>query len=285
MEINHIPVYRMEEHHEAFYIWNKAIEDGVIPSFGLTLLHVDHHPDFEMGAYRGGLEPIFGTIEEKKRFTYETLGIADFIAPAIYEGIFNEYVYVHQFYPMLSKKEERVLIFTSQGFLQSLQVSALIRPAVLKENANHRFFFYQEGGIGHFSPKQPVVLDIDLDYFCWDDSLSTGEEKIIEITKEAYEDFLSNPLHPYRILPRALVTVVQREGHYYLKCAEVFKPDPIPSGETIDKRIVRFGEWLKNENIHPALIDICRSCHSGYTPVPVWKQIEERLFEVLREVL
>ena len=46
-----IPVYIMEEHHEAFYYWNYFIECGLIPPKHNYLLHIDHHDDMEAGGY------------------------------------------------------------------------------------------------------------------------------------------------------------------------------------------------------------------------------------------
>jgi len=54
-----VPLYIIEEHHEAFYIWNKTTEQGFLPPFGNTLLHVDHHTDFEGGSYGADFSALF----------------------------------------------------------------------------------------------------------------------------------------------------------------------------------------------------------------------------------
>ena len=46
-----IPVYCMEEHHEAFYYWGLAVENGYLQKEGNTLFHIDHHDDLENGGY------------------------------------------------------------------------------------------------------------------------------------------------------------------------------------------------------------------------------------------
>ena len=46
-----IPVYCMEEHHEAFYYWGLAVENGYLQKEGNTLFHIDHHDDLENGAF------------------------------------------------------------------------------------------------------------------------------------------------------------------------------------------------------------------------------------------
>lgn len=279
-----IPLYTIEEHHQAFYIWNKAIEDKIIPPCGLTLLHVDHHPDMEYGAYRGGLGALFGSLEEKRAFTYHSLGIADFIYPAIYEGIFSELVYVHNFLPILGPSEQRYISCKSDGGLMVEKLTPLLRRAILAQEADQRFFAYQEGGLGEFHPVQPVVLDIDLDYFCWDDSLSTAEVKKMEITPEAYDEFVQNPLHPFRILPRALLEVQKEGKRCYLYYRESLNPEPIPAWEVVEKRIDRLISWLGKCLFRPIMIDICRSCHSGYMPLPMWKQVETDFLKKLEGV-
>jgi hypothetical protein len=40
-----IPTTTIEEHHEAFFVWGRAIRSGLLPPEGSTLLHVDEHSD------------------------------------------------------------------------------------------------------------------------------------------------------------------------------------------------------------------------------------------------
>lgn len=84
-----IPVYIMEEHHEAFYYWNYFIECGLIPPKHNYLLHIDHHDDMEAGGYDWDFRIPWESLEQIRTFTYEKLGIADFITPALYQGIFD----------------------------------------------------------------------------------------------------------------------------------------------------------------------------------------------------
>ncbi len=43
-----IPLYIIEEHHEAFFIWNYAIMKNIIADRKHTLLHVDEHDDMSV---------------------------------------------------------------------------------------------------------------------------------------------------------------------------------------------------------------------------------------------
>lgn len=85
-----MPFLTMEEHHEAFYYWGLAVEKGWIPPQGNVLFHVDHHDDLTCGGYFHDFSKSFLTLEERRVFTYSALGIADFIVPALYEGLFSQ---------------------------------------------------------------------------------------------------------------------------------------------------------------------------------------------------
>ena len=43
-----IPVVLMEEHHEAFLVWEVARQKGWLPTEGSFLLHVDAHSDLSL---------------------------------------------------------------------------------------------------------------------------------------------------------------------------------------------------------------------------------------------
>ncbi len=51
-----IPLHVLEEHHEAFLLWQIAIRAGVLPARGNTLLHVDEFPDDGVPRLRRSLE-------------------------------------------------------------------------------------------------------------------------------------------------------------------------------------------------------------------------------------
>lgn len=63
---------------------------------------------------------------------------------------------------------------------------------------------------------------MDLDYFCWDDSLLSVPEKRVEITKEAYEGCLADRYHPLRLLP-----------------ARTVKPQVVGGGEVLPRLLGR----------------------------------------------
>ena len=278
------PLYIIEEHHEAFYAWNVGIDRGAILPVGNTLLHVDHHSDLEYGSYPMALEAVFGTLAEKEQFTYSALGIADFIYPAIFEGVFNELVFIKNFSLFITSEKQQMITLADSKTLAVGESSSLMRQKIIDAEVPPRFFTHREGGLGAYTATRPVVLDIDIDYFCWDDALTTVPEKMIEITKEAYEDFTGNKRHPLRLLPRRLVNVKAIGDRYYLCAGENCLPEAAATEETIEKRINAFGKWLVRCQIQPAIIDLCRSRQSGYCPADKWEAIEALLLKKLAEI-
>ena len=273
-----IPVYCMEEHHEAFYYWGLAVENGYLQKEGNTLFHIDHHDDLENGGYFWDFTKPFLNLEERKRFTYESLGIADFIVPALYEGTFSKMYNMKAVLPKAFQSQERFVRRVSNNALVMGEYIPFIHASYRKEgNEKYKFFTYYEGSLTETERLENVVLDIDLDYFCWDDSLQTVSPKRIAITKEAYEEYLRNPYHPFRILPRRLLRTEEIDGIYYLRYEEPVICEKKADEAKIRKRIERFIEWIKKMEWQPKIITICRSMHSGYLPAEYAQFVEKEL--------
>ena len=278
------PLYIIEEHHEAFYIWNKAALAGHLPPFGNTLLHIDRHTDFECGAYAADFGTLFSSLEAISDFTYNYLGIADFICPAIYQGLFNEVVIVKDYSIILPAPQQRLVRIDGNGCLEVDNLTVFSRAALSKPEAEFRLFTYREGGLGNFSTPQEIALDIDIDYFCWDDSLSTVQDKRLEITETAYRELTGNPYHPFRLLPKAWLRPEEDGGRFYLSYIGLPSPGPLPEWEQVQKRINAFKRWLERNKVNPCMISVCRSRYSGYTPATMWADVENELLVRLGEV-
>ena len=280
-----IPVYCMEEHNEAFYYWGLAMENGYINPKGNTLFHIDHHDDLEGGSYFWDFTEPFHNLEERKKFTYESLGIADFIIPALYEGTFSK---IYNMKGLISKKfqsqEQFVRLVGNNALVRGNYIPFLHASYRKEENEKYSFFTYYEGSLSETEKLEQVVLDIDLDYFCWDDSLQTVPPKRIEITKEAYEEYQKNPYHPFRILPRRLLKTEEIDGKYYLRYEEPAICEKKAEEAKIRKRMECFLEWLKSVEWQPQIITICRSAHSGYLPFEYAQFVEELLKAGLEDV-
>lgn len=280
-----IGLFTMEEHHEAFYYWGLAVDRGLIAPRGNVLFHVDHHDDMVCGGYFHDFTKPFSDLDERKEFTYSVLGIADFIMPALYQGLFTEMFNMKGLVKQPFTTEERMINLRGKSVLRPGNYIPFLHSDKRKNGADgYGFYTYHEGALSDTEPLENVVLDIDLDYFCWDDSLSGVPPKRIEITKEAYEDFCSDPYHPFRILPRAMVRVEEVAGQYYLRYMEGPTEESLPDETIITSRVENFINWLSRQPWTPAIITICRSVHSGYLPLERAALVEEEVLAGLRSL-
>ena len=279
-----IPLKVIEEHNEAFSVWFDAVADGTVPR-GAVLIHVDHHDDMECGGYDHDFSIPVTTRQMAEDFVERSSGIADFIIPALWEGWFSSVVIVKSLLPENFKQEEQFIHHKGSGILLNGRVFPFVHGKYKgNPSSPYRFFTRWEGFGTPLEIDVPCVLDIDLDYFCWDNSLSTTDPKRMEITEEAYHQYCEDPHHPFRLFPRRLLRIVSEENRHYLEYKEYDITPPLADVQHIIKRVERLCNWLKENNIRPALIDICRSRYSGYTPSSRWKLVEDILLEHLEKL-
>lgn len=277
-----IPLFRMEEHHEAFLVWHYAIARQLMPASYNALLHIDEHSDWAAPRLRRSVESAGSTLSGIAAFTYEELDIGSFIWPAIYKGIFSEVYWMrHQHTMQLTQRrlsiravnEDRTEFQTGlacgSGLDERVVVHELLTP------------------YSPLSSASPVVLDIDLDYFS-SHSYPDYTGRRLEISREAYEEFTGNPYHFLRIAPGSKITAAREAGKYYFyfNCApgETGPRPPLISREEVAARMEALLQFLKASATVPLFIMICRSRYSGYTPRDQWQFIEDRLLSMLGEL-
>ncbi len=282
-----VPVIIVDEHHEAFWAWRFFIENNFIAQTENYLLHVDHHDDFECGGYACNFDNLPQTVAQAKEFTYEFLGIADFIYPAIYQKIFSTVHILKNLKPQ-ALQTENLFVRRADSQLESGKYIPFIHSGEKnKPDSRYKFFAKIDGGLNDDDkfPAENLVLDIDLDYFCWDDSLKSVPEKRVEITAAAYSEIIQNKNNPFRILPRKFLTFKEDGGRYFLVYAENLNRNPLPSEEKILKRIDRLIKYFVQVKLKPAAIDICRSSYSGYLPAERASFVEKNFIEKLGAVM
>ncbi|WP_169738587.1 UPF0489 family protein [Desulfofalx alkaliphila] len=286
-----VPLFIIEEHHEAFFIWHYGYFNKLINPFGNTLLRVDSHEDMLCGCLGESVDQLEEDLSRIYRFTYQQLGIATFIIPAIYRGVINNYTFLCKYSSYEGKRTDKyVASYKSEGKCFKIGEINGFLPLQLQSEGNpwgrHQFYRHQEIGLGSsFTTGQPLILDIDLDFFSCDNSLSSTVKRI-EITERAYHDFINNKYNPFRIMPDAALTAKKESDGYYLYYTEWQETPNYKkvSPDVIDKRISRFVDFLKQNDVKPKLIDICRSRFSGYTPGDQWEYIENKLIEGLGQL-
>jgi len=274
----------VEEHHECFFAWNYAVRRGWLQPAGNTLLHVDEHSDLSLPRLRRPIHSI-GDDADLARFTYDELDIGNFIWPAVYQGIFNRVLWLRHKHrsseswkrmALCAKNEERTEFITGSSLAGTKHADA----------ADMRWMEYSPITTeSTLRTDQPVVLDIDLDYFCSNQHPDySGQE--VEITRAAFEQFENDRYHFLRVAPGSDVRAEQRAGRYYLMFNQ-FAGKPAltvdePVRANIELRMTAFFDYLKHHAVRPVLVCICRSSRSGYTPKEHLGFIEERLMDALR---
>ena len=281
-----IPLFIFEEHYEAFLVWNYSLLNHLISQSNNTLLHVDEHSDMAVPKFNYSIHSIQDKLQKIQEFTYNELTIANFIVPAIYQGLFSQLYWLYQSTNEGKGSQRPILVHSHNGKGQVLMldincdVSSLaffnpdLKSVLFKSIKPH----------DKFPQSQSVVLDIDLDYFSCNPHYYHYQGKL-EVTKEQYDSFNGDQYHFLRFNLGSGIKSQAEKGKYYL----LFNPlttEAIPSklkvtNQKIMSRIDQFIEFLNKNDIKPQLIDICRSRLSGFTPEDQWQFIEKNLIEKL----
>lgn len=279
-----VPIVVVEEHHEAFYVWNYAVRSGWLQPRGYTLLHVDSHPDMMLPRLRRPLASIDDLVD-LAAFTYRELEISNFIWPAVYQGYFKRYVWIKHVHRLCS------------GGWRTIAIQAK------NDSATEFTLTPQEGLRGSCSPDaqvieytpattsdtiktdHPFVLDVDLDFFCCNEYPQPIYREL-EITKSSFEEIIHNRYQCLRVSPGDKVSVREKDGRYFLLYND-YEPTAVSSDRDrtfeIATRMEDLLSALDRSRITPELIVICRSFYSGYTPRRYCNSIQETFLSRLRE--
>ena len=277
---NDVPVVAVEEHHEAFYVWHYAAQEGWLEPNGNTLLHVDEHADMFLPRLRRPLTSI-SSLTDLAEFTYHELNIGNFIWPAVYLGFFSRVLWLRNKHEISAGGWRTLYICGKDGNKREFVAASSLASTPYADAEDVRSVEYAPVTTGEsLSTDLPVVLDIDLDYFCSNERPVVQRE--LEITASAFEEFHRDPYHFLRISPGVKVTAVARQGRYFLLYEDGSRPpDPIATESSLTERIDDFIRYLRLYSVVPPLIVVCRSLHSGYTPEKYGAFIENTLFNRL----
>ncbi|NOU17763.1 MAG: hypothetical protein HOO91_09415 [Bacteroidales bacterium] len=279
-----IPAFIIEEHHEAFIVWNYAIQHGIIPPRENILFHVDEHSDMGTPRFNRSIHELNGDIQEIKDFTYSELGIAGFIIPAVYKSIFNKVYWIRQKHRVEKTKGTKMYVRSYNQAGKRLMSGKVKDLKEIKEDPDRVFFDYHLEPIQTVPSKKRVVLDIDLDYFSCSGNPNELNELYLEITKEEYDNFKKNNYHRLRYFGIGKVDAeIKGEKYFYVlnNYREIYPNEFRVSENEILVRIENFVNNIITKSVKPSIISICRSRYSGYTPDDQWKYIEDTLLQHL----
>lgn len=275
-----IPLVVIEEHHEAFYVWHYAAQEGWLGRNGNTLLHVDEHADMFIPRLRRPITSI-SSLADLADFTYNELNISNFIWPAVYLGFFSRVLWLRNKHEISAGGWRTIYICCKERGKREFIAASSLASTPYADAEDIRSVEYAPVTTGEFlSTELPVVLDIDLDYFCSNERPIVRRE--LEITANAFEEFQRNPYHFLRISPGVKTTAMARQGRYFLLYEDGPEPPELIATErSLTERIDDFVSYVQLYSVVPPLIVVCRSLHSGYTPLKYGAFIESTLFNRL----
>src|SRR5690606_12072616 len=150
----------IEEHHEAFFVWQYAIQKGLLSKRENTLYHVDEHSDLSTPRFNTSIHDLNNNLEALKKFTYQELGIASFIMPAIYLGVFNKVVWFKQRHRSLPENAFNMFI-KSYGDDGMRLISGKTTNNILSSQEEKVSFVYERKILSEMIYDKNIVLDID----------------------------------------------------------------------------------------------------------------------------
>jgi len=280
-----IPYYVMEEHHEAFFLWHYAIQHDVIPPRDNFLLHVDEHADLGTPRLHRPVDQLGDDLREIDRFTFDELSCFEFIVPALYQRLFSEWVWIQGNPPQKADQLLLVQGLGGRGSQFELRAANFVdgRPPLVPLWWHDKAARYRLQTLADaLEPRDPLVLDIDLDYFSCEDAVNLVQK--LEVTREEYESFTRDRYHFLRVNQGSRIKMQQEGDRYFLYLRNYPEAMPTPlrvSEDVILERIERFAAWLEANRVAPRLIGSARSRFSGYTPLDQWEFIETHLIERL----
>ena len=286
-----VKTFIIEEHHEAFIIWNYAIQQGLIPQSGNTLFHVDEHSDMGTPRFLKSITCLNENLTDIIDFTYKELNIGNFIIPSVFNEIMNRVYWIKRTHKSKHKSVEMyVRSFNNggknliAGKLTELNTEGLGTKGV---QTDIKFFNYYLRLIEQLSNQDNIILDFDLDYFSCSGNPNFLEETYVEISEDEFREYCENRYHKIHFLNIGKVDSIEREGRYYFvfnQYDEIYPNKLRQNEEKIRSQIDFFVSFLREKKIIPNIINICRSRYSGYTPLDQWEFIEQNLIEKLNEL-
>ena len=278
-----IETYIIEEHHEAFLVWQLAKENGIVPPKENVLLHVDEHSDLSAPRCKRSILNL-RTLEDAEFFTYNDLKIGNFILPAIYQGLFGSVYWIKQNHQECKSYQRYVRSINTQG--KRFTILKTIPEGIDLTNDDVQVFGLHKQEIEDLDCPEKVMLDIDLDYFSTNEDPREMVDTFIEITENEYESFVNNKYHLINFLGANVEAVKHNNQYFYAfhNYDEVYASRLKRSEDNIVKQMDKFMEKLDKMNIQPSLITICRSAYSGFTPSDQCEFIQNILLDGLNNL-
>ncbi|PRX56386.1 UPF0489 family protein [Flagellimonas meridianipacifica] len=291
MKKTSIQTFVIEEHNEAFFVWQYALANGLIKQKQNCLIHVDEHSDMGTPRFNISIDNLGSDLSDIHDFVFKELNIASFIIPSIYKGLFRSIYWVKQ-------KHRKSSITSNKMYVKSLNdsgkklMSGKIEdiPKIIEEyrksSTTYKEFEYHLVTEENLPSKVNPVLDIDLDYFSCTGMPNQNKEIIIEISEDEFNEFTNDKYHRLNYLP-SRVEARKIDGKYFYLLNyynELYPSSLLKNKKEIEERVKKFVNTISKKVGEPQIITICRSRFSEYTPPEQWEFIEKYLISCLSEI-
>lgn len=269
--------YIVEEHHEAYFIIRNARRSRNIGDSS-TLLHIDEHHDLAECVLDTPFYENRHDLGWALKATYSQLRVSDFILPLIHDGLISRMAWVKRDYghPPISRAFRVRAIDWGQHTLIQAEASSVERSDFVLETLGLTSALASSYG--------DSILSIDYDYFSCDNK--GGETSRIEITSEAYADFVRNKRHPLRLMFGGRIRTLCLGNRYFLEYYERdgHTQSRLSTNDEIAAEVGLLAEFLERHDVSPSLVILCRSRGSGYTPFEQANVIEGLLLAELNRL-
>ncbi len=287
-----IPVFIMDEHQEAFYLWHWARKESIMEE-PLDLFHIDAHADMGRPKHlsRSIYLPQNSETNYLKYYRYLTeneFSNGTFILPAILNGLIKNVYFIYPDWRNYQPTRKRIPLGSAFGegklLKCEMQMNTKSQWNLKKVFPDLKYFAYIMCKIDKIPTGKKVILDIDLDYFACIDSIFNHFCYEAEITQDQFhrrEILLNEKTLPYSGIE---FHFLKQNRRYFVRVSpkKVKEVSFIPPREKIAASIVSLSKVLQEKRIKPVFITICRSLHSGYCPRELSPFIEAKLLEELQ---
>ena len=255
----------IEEHHEAFYVWQYARRHGWISAKPTTLLHVDEHRDMALPVLRCALPGVRSTLRQAACFTYAELSITTFVWAGVLCHFFDRVLWMRVQHDSSAGSWRRIGIRprTAAGRSFLTTVVSGFEPMPPRQSSVIEYAPLSAGENAFLGGD--CILDIDLDYFCWNDFPELGP-CCLRVPEETFQEVQANPYHFLRLAANSKVSAVAgNSGEYKLCLQDIARPLPVVTpAAVVLQRIEEFIEFLSRCGVKASLAVVCRSRHSGW---------------------
>lgn len=267
-----VPVYLLDEHHEAFIAWWLHFKQISLPH-SLTLIHIDEHADFGLPHLTLPIPTLFENLNKVELFVYKQLTIGTFLIPSAAAHFFSNLIWIRPSKELTEEAKEihlgvsgsaPFLSFTSSGVDNaSFQYSALTWDKAA-------------------SNLEEWMLDICLDSFLCNEKL-TPEPFLLEITPAQFRLINKNNLNVWNMRYGSAARVLKRSKAYFfeLDLSNWSSKEFIDNSIHVDQRLNNLIMFLSKIERVPSVVTVSRSVMSGYVPRDQVEILENRVIAIL----